>query len=648
VAELRAGELLGDAGPFAAAVEGFAARSQQQAMADAVQDAIEQYDALVVEAGTGVGKTFAYLVPALLSGGKVIVSTGTKTLQDQLFHKDLPVVRRALGINATTALLKGRANYLCLHRLGTALHEAGGVRGELDEVRRWSGGTSSGDIGELPQVPEGSPVWPRVTSTTDNCLGSECPDFASCHVVKARRAAQEADLVVINHHLFMADLVLREEGFGEILPSANALILDEAHQLAEIASDFFGTVLSSRQLIELARDTVAETLNEAPDAVELRDQAPLLEQAAQGLRAVMGPAGRREPWARLAHRPEIESALARLRDTLTDLESLLDAAAERGKGLQACHQRAGLLRARLAAIEDPAPDTVQWFETYPRGFVLHTTPLDIAETFRGRLQAHPCAAVFTSATLAVGSSFQHFTGRLGLEEAQTLQLDSPFDYEQNALIYLPTGLPDPNEPGYTRAVVEAARPLIESAGGRSFLLFTSHRALQEAAGLLQGRIDYPLLIQGQRSRRELIEHFRLHGNAVLLGTSSFWEGVDVRGSALGLVVIDRLPFAAPSDPVLQARIESIRRDGRNPFTALQLPRAVIGLKQGVGRLIRDVDDRGVLMLCDPRITTRPYGRSFLESLPPMPRTREPSVARQFLENAWSVQESEPGSLDRSA
>ena len=634
---------LGPNGAFAELLDGFQPRPQQQDMAAAVEKAIADYATLIVEAGTGVGKTFGYLVPALLSGGKIIVSTGTKTLQDQLFHKDLPLVRKALGLNVECALLKGRANYLCLHRFRTTVAE-GRLRdrqqvSELRRIREWAGVTRSGDIGEVSDVSENAEVWPLVTSTADNCLGQECDDYQQCHVVKARRAAQEADVVVINHHLFFADLALKEEGFGELLPSANAVVLDEAHQLPEIASVFFGQTLSSRQLLELARDCIAEGHNEAPDMPEIGEHATALEKATRDLRLALGRAGQREPWERIRHKPDVAECMDILDDRLTGLCDLLELGAERGKGLEACQRRAHLAHQKVTRLKEPDETAIQWFETYTRAFQLNITPLDVAELFHSRLAAHPCAWIFTSATLAVGERFDHFASQLGLDEADKLQLDSPFDYARNALLYLPSGLPEPNDPVYTRAVVDAAVPVIRASRGRCFMLFTSHRALREAAGLLEGRLQFPLLVQGDMPRGELIERFRGLGNAVLLGTSSFWEGVDVRGEALSAVIIDKLPFASPGDPVLQARLNAIRSAGSNPFMEYQLPQAVITLKQGVGRLIRDAADRGVLMLCDPRLKTKQYGRVFLDSLPPVPVTREPDDISAFFAVAAATGES---------
>lgn len=619
-------ELLSDSGPLAAQVPGFAPRAEQQAMAEAVAAAIATRGRLIVEAGTGTGKTFAYLLPVLRTRRKVIISTGTRHLQDQLFGKDLPVVRAALGTPLHAALLKGRTNYLCLHRLETA---AGDGRQfsprqlhDLETVRAWAGLTRHGDIAELGAVPEDSPVWPRVTSTAENCLGQECVHFQDCFVIRARRNALEADVVVINHHLLFADMVLKEEGFGELLPGADAFIIDEAHQLPDVASVFFGITLSSHQLRDLVRDVRAEHLREAGDIQDLPEATDRLEGLTHRLRLALGQADRRAAWSAVGGDAQVQAALADLADALGQLADWLVPAAERGKGLDNCRQRAVQLRDRLAQLMTHEPgEYIHWFETQRTAFRLNLTPLNVAPVFRSCLDNLACAWVFTSATLAVGESFTHFASQLGLEDAQTLKLDSPFDYARNALLYLPGGLPDPNAPEYGDAVVTCAREVLAASGGRAFLLFTSHFALRHAARELEADCPYPLLVQGTAPRRELLERFRALGNAVLLGTSSFWEGVDVRGEALSCVIIDKLPFGSPGDPVLQARIEALRRQGANPFMAYQLPNAVITLKQGIGRLIRDRGDRGVLVLCDPRLRGKSYGRVFLNSLPPMPRTQ---------------------------
>jgi ATP-dependent DNA helicase DinG len=626
--------LLGEGGPLARHVPGFSPRAEQQEMATAVADAIAAQEKLIVEAGTGTGKTFAYLMPVLHSGRRVIISTGTRHLQDQLFNHDLPRVRDALQVPVNTALLKGRSNYLCHHRLALATGDAGRLpprqQHELECIRAWSTRTDSGDIAGLGEVPEHSPVWPRVTSTQENCLGQECEYFRDCFVVRARRAAMDADVVVINHHLLFADMALREEGFGELLPGVDMVIIDEAHQLPEVASLFFGTSISSHQLLELARDVQVEHSREAGDMSELPEAALRFEAVVRRLRLALGGQDRRAAWETVERNREASKSLAELGGMLAQLVDWLQLAAERGKGLENCWQRSRVMQERLAGFgQETAFASIQWFETHRRSFRLNQTPLDVAPAFSRSLELLPDAWVFTSATLAVGSGFDHYASRLGLEQARTLKLDSPFDYRRNALLYLPQDMPDPNEAGYTRSVVERARAVLEASAGRAFLLFTSHAALQEAAEQLGEGLDYPLLVQGTRPRNELLEEFRRLGNAVLLGTSSFWEGVDVRGDALSCVIIDRLPFASPGDPVLQARIDALRQQGRNPFMEYQLPQAVIALKQGVGRLIRDVDDRGVLVICDPRLQQRSYGRIFLASLPGMPVTREVNAVYDF-------------------
>ncbi len=635
---LNSHDVLDEQGPLRQLLDGFRPRPQQLEMAAAVERAIAETTTLIVEAGTGVGKTFAYLAPALNSGKKVLISTGTKHLQDQLYHKDLPVMRRAIGVPVVTALLKGRANYLCLHRLAQTEFEQQHSREkkvllhELADAREWSRHTSSGDIAELSAISEDSILWPYITSTTDNCLGQECPDYQDCFVVKARRAAQEADVVVINHHLFFADLALKEEGFGELLPSANAVILDEAHQLPDIATHFFGSGVSSRQLAELAYDSVTEQVKEAPEAIELRSHADALNKAVQDMRLAMGRSEQRGAWRALKNKPQVKQALQQLQENLQLVNDALQALAERGKGLANCARRAQLLCERLDAMQQDSETTVQWYETFRRSFVLRMTPLDIGGTFQNYMQTYPCSWVFTSATLAVGEQFVHFTQRLGLADAECLQLDSPYDYANNTLCYMPQGLPEPNDSGYTKAVIEKALPVINASAGRAFLLFTSHRALREAADLLAECLPYPMLVQGTAPRRELLQQFRDAGNAVLLGTSSFWEGVDVRGEALSLVVIDKLPFASPGEPILQARLEALRAQGGNPFMDIQLPHAVITLKQGVGRLIRGENDTGVLMLCDPRLRTKAYGKVFLNSLPDMTVTNNASDVESFFRN----------------
>jgi ATP-dependent DNA helicase DinG len=621
-------------GPFAARVPGFRLRTEQLEMSKAIGEAIEATGVLVAEAGTGTGKTFAYLVPALLAGGKVIVSTGTKTLQDQLFDRDLPAVREALACGASIALLKGRANYVCLYRLRRAAREGRfASRDEalqLRRIERFAALTDTGDRADLADVPEDAPVWAQATSTRDNCLGQGCPDYRDCFVMRARRNALAADVVVVNHHLFFADLVLREEGISELLPACNTVIFDEAHQLPETARLFFGETLSSAQLVDLARDVRAELRAAGGASPELERIAGRLEKAARDLRLAFGEHAARMGWSQALRLEGFADALAKLDSSLRVLEEALAAQEGRAEGLDTCLRRTRSARQLLVRLrEAEASAEVRWVEVFSHAVQLHATPLSSAELFRRQMGDHARAWIFTSATLAVGEDFGHFTRELGVPEARTRRWASPFDFPRQCLLYVPKAMPDPGEPGFTEAVVEAVLPVLRASEGRAFLLFTTLRALRRAHELLEGRVPYPLLVQGTGSRSQLLARFRTLGNAVLLGSQSFWEGVDVRGEALSLVVIDKLPFAPPDDPVLAARIEGMRSAGGNPFNDLQLPQAVLQLKQGAGRLIRDEADRGVLMLCDPRLTTRPYGRRILAALPPMALTREVSEVERF-------------------
>ncbi|HSD44872.1 MAG TPA: ATP-dependent DNA helicase [Burkholderiales bacterium] len=627
-------------GPLSRALPDYRPRVQQREMASRVGRAIRERRVLLAEAGTGTGKTVAYLVPALLAGGKVIISTGTKTLQDQLFHRDLPAVRAALGLPVTAALLKGRANYVCpyhlAHNLGEARLPSRQTVADLHAIARFARQTRSGDKAELAAVAEDSPAWPAATSTRENCLGGKCPDYSGCFVMQARRDALAADVVVVNHHLFFADVVLKDEGMAELLPACNTIVLDEAHQLPGTASDFFGETVSTGQILELCRDTVAEALATAPDVRELPDLVRRADKAARDLRLAVRLKEARVPAAALDEDRGFTDAVAGLRTALGTLARGLGALAERSEGLANCARRTAEIADRLDRWSaDDGGELVRWVEAFTQALALHMTPLSIAEPFRRQLGGPPRAWIFTSATLAVRGDFAHYQHELGLDDADTASWDSPFDYAANSLLYLPPGLPLPNSAEHTDAVVDAAVPVLAASGGRAFLLFTSLRAMRQAHARLAERmrgagLDLPLLLQGEGSRSELLERFRRLGNAVLVASASFWEGVDVRGEALSVVVIDKLPFAPPDDPVLAARLEHLRRLGRNPFLEYQVPQAAIALKQGTGRLIRDERDRGVLVLCDPRVLSKPYGRALLDSLPPMRRTRAIADVAAFL------------------
>jgi ATP-dependent DNA helicase DinG len=630
-------DIFGADGPLARTIAGFTTRVEQIGMAEAVDRALRTRGRLIVEAGTGTGKTYAYLVPALLSGRRVVVSTGTRTLQDQLFARDLPMVAGALGRPVKIALLKGRANYLCLHRLDLAEQQAvaRGLSREvaiaIPGVRAWSRTTRRGDIAEYASLAEGAPVWPWVTSTRDNCLGPECPAFDRCHVVQARREAQAADVIIVNHHLLMADLVLKEEGFGDLLPSADAVVIDEAHQLAEVAAMFLGFVVSTRQLAALTRDLAAEMLAGAPvvdgDVVRAVDRDLLELQAAFG-----------EVRERIEAEHWNSAAIEALERVQHSLEAFAEALALiEHAGLAGVRGRAIELAARVATLldkESSGPEGVRWAQLTNTNLSLHYAPVDVATPLNKLIGAHAGAWICASATLAVADDFSHFTRRVGMTDAHTVRFGSPFDFERQAMMYLPRGLDAPSSPRHTQQVVEAALPVLRASGGRAFLLFTSHRALRQAAEILYHRLGprppYPILVQGEAPRDVLLTRFRTLGNAVLLGTSSFWEGVDVKGAALSVVVIDKLPFAVPDDPVLKARLAALEKQGGNAFFEEQIPQAVIALKQGVGRLIRDHADFGVIMLCDDRIRTRGYGRIFLDSLPPMRRTESLEQVCEFL------------------
>ena len=621
-------DILGYHGPVAKLLPNFAPRTEQQHLAEGIFKALENQAVLVGEAGTGTGKTFAYLVPALLSGQRIIISTGTRHLQDQLFYTDLPMVKKALNSMATVSLLKGRANYLCKHRLSRALQHPALNTAEnaahLRIVNDWARTTETGDIAEVMHVPEDSMIWGFITSNDDFCSEHEFEDLDDCFIHRARKKAQESDIVVVNHHLLCADLALKDEGFGELLPSANAFIIDEAHQLPDIATQFFGRKLSSRQLLDLSRDTIGEQLHEAPDMAELRDVASQLETGVRHFRLAFDIEPARDAWVSIATRPAIDRELERLTLLLGSLRDTLESVASRGKGLESCYRRAAQHAESLARFtaNEANKEYVHWFETYRSGFSLNMTPMTVAQPFQRAMTAMSASWVFTSATLAVGGDFSHFKTNLGIESADELLVDSPFDYRHNAMLYLPEGLPEPQHSSFTNSAIDAVLPIIEASQGRTFLLFTSYRALHEAGRHLEGKFDYPILMQGQMPKRELLETFQSMGNAVLLGTSSFWEGVDVRGEALSVVVIDKLPFGSPGDPVMGARIDHMKQAGGNPFFEYQLPQAAIALKQGVGRLIRDVTDKGVLVLCDPRIRTKHYGEVFINSLPPMPISRD--------------------------
>jgi ATP-dependent DNA helicase DinG len=618
-------------GTLSKKLPGFSFREAQQEMAGLVWRAITANEHAALEAGTGIGKTFAYVVPVLLSGRRAIISTGTRTLQDQLFTRDLPALGAALGRPVEVALLKGRNNYLCWHRLETARADgrhSAALRTTLQALADWGQASASGDLTELDDLAEEHALRGVVTSTVDNCLGAECEHLERCFVLRARRRAQAADVVIVNHHLLLADLALKEAGFAELLPGADTVIVDEAHQLPDIAQQFFGIAVTSRQLELLLRDTLAEgRAAHASEVLEtaIAETSRALAESCSGMRGAVG----RVPWG--AAPETLRDSLRDLTQALRDLAALLEEFTGAAPGLARCRERCADAAARLTTIASAEDgEGLRWLDFAAGGFGAHWTPLDVGDALAERIEAQGGTWIFTSATLAVGEDFSHFLSRIGVRAPITGILPSPFDYARNARLYVPQGLPEPRDAAHVTALMEHVWPLVEATGGGAFLLFTSYRALRAAELWLRTRLaPGPVLVQGEGARSQLLEQFRAAGNAVLLGTGSFWQGVDVRGPALRLVVIDKLPFAAPDDPIVQARVTAIRRDGGDAFAEFQLPQAVLALKQGVGRLIRDFADRGLIVLGDPRLRTRPYGRMFLASLPPMPQIEAVEDARTY-------------------
>jgi|TARA_Y100000780_G_scaffold199594_1_gene191121 ATP-dependent DNA helicase DinG len=630
-------QLFSATGPLALSIDGYTPRQPQIDMAVAVDDALKTRAQLVVEAGTGTGKTFAYLAPALKSKGKTIISTGSKALQEQLYHRDLPVLLKALGAAKKTALLKGRANYLCTYRLTQHVAHVPtddpDVMHQLAMVAKFASETHSGDLADCIGIEEDAKVLPYVSSTADNCLGKECPDFQECYIRKARLKAGDADVVVINHHLFFADMAVKESGFAELMPNADAYIFDEAHQLSEIASDYFGETMSTKKLVDLINDLRAIYRAEIPDMLQLGKSLNKLETSVADLRLQFGVDGSRGDWREKLSNKLICSALHRVISDLEFVYQVLKLCLERSDKIEHPFERALAFKGQLERVFDTAQTGFSyWYETTRRYLTINITPLNVSAKFALMMKESGAGFVFTSATLSVDNELSHFNASLGLKPKQSMMVDSPFDYANQALLCLPRYLPQSHEDNMPHAIVKLTLELIKSAKGRCFVLFTSYRMMHLVAEGLTTQMDYPVYMQGQMSKRIILEKFTRHGNAVLLGTASFWEGVDVRGSTLSCVIIDKLPFAAPDDPLLQAKMQDCQMQGKDPFAHIQLPQAVIALKQGVGRLIRDNKDKGVLVICDNRLVTRQYGQVFLKSLPPMRRTRSLEDANTFLKH----------------
>ena len=618
-------DILGEQGVFAEKLDGFKVRDVQLLLADKIIETIESNGTLIAEAGTGTGKTFAYLVPAIVKGKKTIVSTGTKNLQEQLFYRDLPKVLKIMGLKPKIRLLKGRSNYLCHHRLFNALHSRmvhnPDMAIPLQLIEKWSHKTNVGDKAELEDVAENDLIWRHVTSTAENCLGSECPSYTDCLVMKARRKAMEADILVVNHHLLFADMSLKQEGFGELLPEAEVIILDEAHQVPEIASKFFSQSLSSYQCQDLLNDAAKEAGEVTGAYAAISKQHQWVEQSLRDLYLQFSSIADSDTLKKLLEKKSNIEHLELLKQALADLSEALKPIATQSKGLESCFIRTeGLLVFIEELLDKTKPGFIYWYENRNKFFIFHKTPIDISDPLTKFREENTAAWILTSATLAVNKSFAHYQTETGFIDSETLLLDSPFDYESNAMIYVPGDVPDANDYEFNQAICEHVLPLIEQTKGGVFFLFTSHKALNNAAIFFHDKLKKPLFVQGQGSRHQILADFRDSGNGVLLGAASFWEGVDVAGDNLSCVIIDKLPFAHPDDPVLQARINKIVENGGNSFFDYQLPKAIIALKQGAGRLIRSESDRGILVICDKRIMTKAYGRQFINSLPKMRKT----------------------------
>ncbi|MCT8687483.1 ATP-dependent DNA helicase [Glaesserella parasuis] len=616
-------------------IHGFRPRDAQLEMAQAVGGAVKFAKSAVIEAGTGTGKTFAYLVPALLSGKKTIISTGSKNLQDQLFNRDLPTIQKALKYKGKVALLKGRANYLCLERLDQVI--AMGVVGDksvladLAKVRKWHTGTKTGDLSECITIAEDSPILPQLVSTAESCLGSDCPNYKECYVVQARRKALEADVVVVNHHLFCADMAVKETGFGELIPDAELIIFDEAHQLPDIASQYFGQSLTSRQLFDICKDSNIVYRTELKDLAQLGKASDHLQKVVQDFRLLLGDGNKRGNLREILQDPKVVEGFAKLNENIDFLSEVVKKSLGRSETLDKIFERLAEVKAQLKRLGDTSVvGYCYWYEINGRSFGLHITPLTVADKFGEQMRANQVGWIFTSATLEVGGKFDHFCQRLGIENAEQMVLQSPFDYARQSLLCVPRYLPDTNKSHTLTELGQLLKPVIEANNGRCFLLCTSYFMMRGLADFLREQSSLSVLLQGETSKSRLLEKFVAEPNSVLVATQSFWEGIDVRGDALSLVIIDKLPFTAPDEPLLKARMEDCKLQGGDPFNDIQIPEAVITLKQGVGRLIRDVTDRGAVIICDSRLVMRQYGSTFLKSLPPSKRTRDLAKVLTFL------------------
>ncbi len=634
-------DCLSENGQFSQSNPQFKPRDVQQKMAVAVNEAIQNNSNLVIEAGTGVGKTFAYLLPALLSGKQLVVSTGTKNLQDQLFKRDLPAILKILELSPSTALLKGRNNYLCLYRLENTLAsgrlpDATAVK-HLSLVNRWRDKTLTGDLGDLSVLPENASIIPSITSTAENCLNQDCPMIEECYLAAARERARKAKVLVVNHHLLLADLILKEDGFGELLPDTDVFIIDEAHHLSKTAYQFYGQSLTSRQINELCKEVELEYRTQVTDCRDLLLDSERLAKQAKEFRLALPNYDLKNEW-----KPDqqLKDELLKLLFKIKELIKVVKVNSSRTKTLESCFERLLGFQSiveEFIAESNKKQSRINWYETNRGSFRLNTTPLDVAELFQASRQRYAGSSwVMTSATLTVNNRFDHYINELGWQNVKQRFLPSSFDYQKQAYLYVPRELPSPSHKQHTKAVIASCLPLLQVCHGRAFLLFTSHRALNIAAEELKSYNAFNCLVQGEASKEELLQRFVSEDNSVLIATGSFWEGVDVSGHDLALVVIDKLPFAPPDDPILNAKINRCRQQKGNPFYELQIPDAVLSLKQGVGRLIRSVEDKGVVCICDARLVGKEYGGLFINSLPEMRRTREQKTVIDFLSDYLNI------------
>ena len=628
-------------GPLNDCLEDYQLRTEQVEMAKSIIGTIEDKSSLVVEAGTGVGKTFAYLYPALLKGGKVVISTATKNLQDQLFFNDIPKIREALKISVKVNILKGRGNYICKLRMENTIQEGMFFNKEdaqhLQLIKAFSDNTDSGEVSEISEIPETSTIWPMVTSTKENCLGQDCEFYKECFLVKARKEALESEVLIVNHHLFFADFVLKDEELSEILPKANTIIFDEAHQIPLVASFFLGQFISSSQISNLIQDC-QQGLKKYPDTIKVLDTLSKdFQEIVFELKKIVSPFPARLNINNLKNYENFEETYNSLIEKLELLGITLSKHSEENAELQKLFERSTELNIKFSSwLKKDNQNNIYWLEVFARTVQFNETPISISEQFNKFQEKSDSAWIFTSATLSINGSFDHFVKLLGLEKAMTQYLQSPFNYSENAFLYVPKEIPDSKDELFNLVLVKKALPLLKASKGRAFVLATSLKSMEEIGALLKdelkkNEINYPVITQGEGPKSDLLQQFKKHGNAILIGSLSFWEGIDVRGRALSLVIIDKLPFQSPGDPVFESKIKLLSEEGINAFMSMQLPEAIIRLKQGVGRLIRDDHDKGVMVICDKRIIEKSYGIKIWKSLPPFKRTRNESAVINFLE-----------------